>query len=120
MRRSRDPVELLEREARTGLLTILVLKLVVEKGPLHGYGVRKLLAEVTGFEPPESSVYDALKRLEKLGLMESYWSPSPEGTIRKYYRAKPEASRALETVLSRLSRLVKPILCEPEEGDGHG
>ncbi len=107
----RDPVAALLRDARTGLLALLALRLVIEKGELHGYAVRKLIERETGRSPPESSVYDALKRLEKLGLVESYWARSGQGTIRKYYRARPGANEVLRSVLRELCPLVTPILC---------
>lgn len=114
----RGPVEALLRDARAGLLALLVLRLLVERGPLHGYGVRKLVAEITGFEPPETSVYDALRRLERLGLAESFWARGPGGTIRKYYRARPGASRVLSEVTAGIAGLARPLFCG--EGVGAG
>jgi len=108
----KDPVATLLRDARTGLLALLALRLIIERGPLHGYAVRRLIEQETGKIPPESSVYDALKRLEKLGLVESYWARSSQGTIRKYYKAKPNADEVLGSVLRELCPLVTPILCE--------
>ena len=107
----RDPVAILLRDARTGLLALLALRLLIEKGPLHGYAIRRIIEQETGKTPPESSVYDALKRLEKLGLVESYWAKSSQGTIRKYYKARPEAEKILGSVLRELCPLVTPILC---------
>jgi len=116
--RARGPVEALERDARTGLLALLVLRLLVEEGPLHGYGVRRRIAEATGLEPPESSVYDALRRLERLGLVEGYWAVGPEGTVRKYYKPRPHAGEVLAAVVERLSRLAAPVLCGGGGGGG--
>lgn len=115
--RPRSPREALERDARSGLLALLILRLLVEHGPLHGYGVRRLVAEVTGVEPPESSVYDALKRLERLGLAESFWARSREGTIRKYYKARPAAREALEGALAGVAPLARPLFCG-QSGEG--
>jgi DNA-binding PadR family transcriptional regulator len=120
LRRARSPKEALVRDARAGLLSLLALRLLVERGPLHGYGVRRLIGEATGVDPPESSVYDALKRLERLGLAESFWARSREGTIRKYYRALPGAREALEEALASVAPLARPLFCEAGLGGGEG
>ncbi len=91
---TRKIVEKLIRDARTSLYMVAILKILVDRGPLHGYGIRKLLHELSNGKPnpSESTVYDVLKRLEKLGLIESYWGESPfEGLMRKYYRAREGA-----------------------------
>jgi len=104
-------VERLLRDIRTGLLALASLKVLVERGPLHGYGVRLVLADMLGWEPPESSVYDALKRLERLGLARSYWARSSMGTLRKYYEATPGAPEALRILVSEARRLLGPLVC---------
>ncbi len=80
--------------------------MLIEEGPMHGYGLRKRLGELLGDEPPESTVYDALRKLEKLGLVESYWAMSPAGTMRKYYRATLEARRVLDRALQELKSML--------------
>lgn len=102
------------RDAKTGMLALISLKIILSKGPIHGYALRKIIAENTGVDPPESSVYDALRRLEKLGLVESYWAKSKEGTIRKYYRARTGAEEVLRRVLNELCPLIVPVLCTAE------
>ncbi|MEB2836046.1 MAG: PadR family transcriptional regulator [Desulfurococcales archaeon] len=104
-------VERLLRDLRTGLLAVASLKVLVERGPMHGYGVRLVLGELLGWEPPESSVYDALKRLERLGLAESYWVRSSMGTLRKYYKATPRGVEALEDLVAEARRLMSWLVC---------
>ncbi len=108
--KQKDPAESLLRDARIGLMALMVLKLLVSHGPLHGYAVMKHIEELLGETPPKSTIYDALKRLEKLGLVDSYWARGPEGTVRKYYQAKSDASHVLEKVLRSLCSLIMPIL----------
>jgi DNA-binding PadR family transcriptional regulator len=60
------------RDVKTGLITLAILYLLVRGKPMHGYGIRRVLAEILGSMPPESTVYDALKRLERLGLVRSF------------------------------------------------
>ncbi|MEB3774775.1 MAG: PadR family transcriptional regulator [Desulfurococcales archaeon] len=108
MRREADK---LLRDARTGVLALAILKILVDHGPLHGYGLRKTLSTLTGRDPPETSVYDALKRLERLGLASSYWARGGTGSLRKYYKATPIAGEVLEEALGELSRLMGWLLC---------
>ncbi|MEB3806041.1 MAG: PadR family transcriptional regulator [Desulfurococcales archaeon] len=101
----------LARDLRTGLLTLVVLDILLRDGPLHGYGVRKMIENLTGVWAPETTVYDALKRLEKNGLAESYWARSPAGTLRKYYRANDRARDAYEVLVSEARRLLGRLIC---------
>ncbi len=99
------------RDARSGVLALAILKILVDHGPLHGYGLRKILSSMTGREPPETSVYDALKRLEKLGLATSYWARGGTGSLRKYYTPTPTAREVLEEALEELGQLMGWLIC---------
>ncbi len=105
-------IERLKRDLRTGLLTIIILKILLDTGPLHGYGIRKKIEYMNGEIPPESSVYDALKRLERLGLAESYWVKATRGSLRKYYKPTPLAQNVLQALLQEAKRLLGPLLCD--------
>jgi len=99
-------------EIRRSLYTVTILRIIVEEGPIHGYGIRKRIEELSGglLKPSESTVYETLKRLEKMGLIESYWCESPiGGPMRKYYRAKEAAREVLNNVLSELERLLSVL-----------
>ncbi len=104
--------ERLLRDLRTGLLALATLKLLVEVGPMHGYRLRILLGEKMGWEPPETSVYDALKRLERFGLAKSYWARSPIGTLRKYYEASKRGKEVLSDIVKESKKLMSWIVCE--------
>ena|SRR5213593_138406 len=51
---------------------------VLSRGPAHGYAVIRRLAEDSGgrFDLPEGTVYPALYRLERSGLLRSSWDSS--------------------------------------------
>ena len=68
-------------EALKGHLDLLLLA-VMEDGPTHGYAVIEELRQRTGdaFDLPEGTVYPALHRLERAGLLESRWAEAPELT----------------------------------------
>jgi len=62
-------------EALKGHLDGLLLA-ALEAGPLHGYAVREALREATGgrIDLPTGTVYPALHRLERAGLISGSWS----------------------------------------------
>ena len=59
---------------------------VMASGPCHGYEViRRLTASSDGiFDLPEGTVYPALHRLERAGLLDSAWE-TVEGRRRRVY-----------------------------------
>jgi len=76
-----------------GHLDPLVLA-VLERGPLHGYGIIEQLRvrSESVFDLPEGTVYPALYRLERAGLVTSTRSTF-EGRPRRVYRlARPGRS----------------------------
>ncbi len=106
-------VDRIMRDIRIGLYQVIVLKIITEKQPIHGYAIRKRIVELTNgmLNPSESTIYDTLKKLEKLGLIEGYWAQSPlGGPMRKYYKAKPIAKPVLEKISRELEKLVKNIM----------
>jgi transcriptional regulator len=82
-------------EALRGHLDALILS-VLEKEPLHGYAVMEALQVSSGgaLDLPTGSLYPALRRLERAGLVESEWS-TVSGRRRRTYRLTPAGLRAL-------------------------
>ncbi|MDR0297430.1 MAG: PadR family transcriptional regulator [Streptococcaceae bacterium] len=76
------PKEMLRAQANVILLTIL------EQGDNYIYGILKTVRAVSGgeFEIPEGTLYALFKRLERDGIVESYWGDESGGSRRKYYR----------------------------------
>lgn len=76
----------MDSQALKGHLDMLVLA-ALEREPLHGYALIQELAERSdgAFDLPEGTVYPALHRLEKQGLLASYWS-THGGRRRRVYR----------------------------------
>ena len=62
-------------EALKGHLDGLLLA-ALEAGPLHGYAVKEALREATneGIDLPTGTIYPALHRLERAGLIDGSWS----------------------------------------------
>lgn len=78
-----------------GHLDLLILA-VLSRGPLHGYAVIDELRARSGeaFDLPEGTVYPALHRLEKAGLLASSWSEET-GRRRRTYDLTKEGRAAL-------------------------
>jgi len=85
----------MSQDAVRGHLDRLVLA-VLASGPAHGYALIELLRERSGgfFELPEGSVYPALHRLERAGLVESGWSEAG-GRRRRVYDLTARGRRAV-------------------------
>lgn len=68
-------------EALKGHLDLLLLA-VLSEGPAHGYAVIEALRTRSGgtFDLPEGTIYPALHRLERQGLLRSHWS---EASLRR-------------------------------------
>jgi PadR family transcriptional regulator len=79
-----------------GHVDLLILA-TLRSGPLHGYGiVEKLRDESEGaFELAEGTVYPALYRLERAGLLASRWTQA-EGRRRRVYRLTRRGRAELE------------------------
>jgi PadR family transcriptional regulator PadR len=85
----------MNQDAVRGHLDGLMLA-VLASGPAHGYALIELLRERSGgfFELSEGSVYPALHRLERTGLVESGWSETG-GRRRRVYELTARGRRAV-------------------------
>lgn len=84
---------------------------------MYGYQIVKELrarsAEVLRLQ--EGTLYPALHRLEKAGMVESYWQRRDDGVDRRYYRltaeglaALPERRAAWQQFMQAIAGVVKP------------
>ena len=75
----------MEGETLKGHLDLLLLA-VVRQGTMHGYRIIEALRERSrgAFDLAEGTVYPALHRLERAGLLESAWATG-EGRRRRVY-----------------------------------
>ena len=73
-----------------------LLLAALEAGPLHGYAVMEVLRAGSGgrFDLPTGTVYPALHRLERAGLVHSRWS-TEGGRRRRSYSLTEAGRRAL-------------------------
>lgn len=80
-----------------GHLELLLLAVLVQ-GPAHGYAlIERLRARSEGaFDFPEGTIYPALHRLERAGLLKSAWN-NTSARRRRVYSLTPRGRTALET-----------------------
>ncbi|HBY99163.1 MAG TPA: PadR family transcriptional regulator [Chloroflexi bacterium] len=76
----------IDRDMRSGSTTILVLTLLQEQ-PMYGYQIVKEIARRSGgyFQFKEGTLYPALHRLERDGLISAEWRAESNAPKRKYY-----------------------------------
>jgi DNA-binding PadR family transcriptional regulator len=76
------PREMLRAQANVILLNVL------EQGDNYVYGIIKQVREASNgeFELNEATLYTIFRRLEKDGIITSYWGDETQGGRRKYYR----------------------------------
>jgi len=86
------PVDLMQ-----GTLDMLILK-AVSLAPLHGYGVLLRIQQISKdrLEIQQGSLYPALYRLERQGLIASEWGESDNNRRAKYYRLTAAGRRQLQ------------------------
>jgi PadR family transcriptional regulator PadR len=79
-----------------GTLDMLVLK-ALQVGSLHGWGITERLEQGSGgvFQLNQGSLYPALYRLERQGLVSSSWKNTENNRRARYYALTPAGRRAL-------------------------
>ena len=103
-----------------GTLDMLILK-AVSLGGLHGYGVLLRLQQLTGgrLQIQQGSLYPALYRLERKGLIAAEWGESENNRKAKFYRLTSTGRKQLKTeteMWNQFSAVVAGVLgAVPEE-----
>jgi transcriptional regulator len=87
-------------------LDLLILKTLARE-PLHGYGIGQRLEQRSGgvFKLTLGSLYPALQRLEKDGLIEAEWKASENNRRARYYRITAAGRRRLEAEVEEWQRV---------------
>ena len=88
---------------------------VISNGPTYGYElIRELEKRSSGyFHFREGTLYPALHRMEKDGLIEGRWQALPGGQERRYYYITPRGAEVLSrqrTTWSNFSAAVRSVL----------
>jgi PadR family transcriptional regulator, regulatory protein PadR len=85
-----------QTDALRGSLDLLVLN-TLSLAPMHGWGISQRVQQVSGgvLEINQGSLYPALQRLEKEGLITSDWGTTDNNRRARYYRLTAAGRRAL-------------------------
>ena len=85
-----------QTDALRGSLDLLVLK-TLSLAPMHGWGISQRIQQVSkgALEINQGSLYPALQRLEKDGLITSEWGTTDNNRRARYYRLTVSGRRAL-------------------------
>lgn len=92
-------------ELLQGTLDLLILKTVAH-GPIHGYGIaqRILVASREVLQVQQGSLYPALHRLERKGLLKSEWKQSGSGPMAKFYSLTAKGRKQLQEEMAQWHR----------------
>jgi PadR family transcriptional regulator PadR len=88
-----------------GALDLLVLK-TLSRETTHGWGISQRVHELSNgeFEMNQGSLYPALQRLEKDGLITSEWGVTDNNRQARYYHITAAGRRALGSELKSWKR----------------
>jgi len=83
-------------DLRQGTLDMLILK-ALSLEPLHGWGISQRIQQVSRdvLQVNQGSLYPALQRLERRGLVAAEWRASDNNRRSKYYRLTAPGRAAL-------------------------
>ncbi len=88
-----------------GTLDLLILK-TVAPGPIHGYGIaqRILVTSREILQVQQGSLYPALHRLERKGLLKAEWKDSGNGPMAKFYVLTAAGKKHLQDEVKQWER----------------
>jgi PadR family transcriptional regulator, regulatory protein PadR len=97
-------------DAFRGSLDLLVLK-TLSLEPTHGWGISQRVQQLSDgeFEMNQGSLYPALQRLEKNGLIASEWGVTDNNRQARYYRLTAAGRRALGSELESWKRFAAAL-----------
>jgi PadR family transcriptional regulator, regulatory protein PadR len=107
-------------EVLQGTLDLLILKTVALE-PMHGWGIAQRIQQISKevLQVQQGSLYPALYRLERKGLVSAEWGASDNNRKAKYYSITKKGREQLEKEQEnweRLSSAVALILRGAEAG----
>jgi transcriptional regulator len=93
-----------------GTLDLLVLK-SLSLAPMHGWGISQRIQQLSrdALQVGQGSLYPALYRLEKKGLVKSDWKTTENNREAKYYALTAAGRRALGAEVESWRRFVGAV-----------
>jgi PadR family transcriptional regulator PadR len=85
-----------------GTLDLLILKALALE-PMHGWGISNRIQQISRdtFQIGQGSLYPALHRFEKRAWVTSYWRPTENNRIARYYELTAAGRHALAEEVAR-------------------
>jgi transcriptional regulator len=98
------------RDHLHGTLDALILR-TLAAGPRHGYAITQWLRATSAdqIQVEEGSLYPALYRMERDGLVEGEWRVSDQGRRARVYRLTPAGRRRLRAEAARFREFVAAV-----------
>ncbi len=91
-------------------LTLVTVQILTSlgRGPMHGYGIKLDIEERTdgAMSLGSGTLYQALKRVEKQGLVSSFESDDEDGRRGRHYALEPLGQEILERELAQMQRML--------------
>jgi PadR family transcriptional regulator, regulatory protein PadR len=94
-----------------GSLDLLVLKTLLQRGELHGYGIAQHIQRASQelLRVEEGSLYPALHRMAQSKWIASEWGLTETGRRAKYYRLTAAGRKRLGEAEGEFDELVKGV-----------
>lgn len=111
---SRQPPRGEAEDVLQGTLDMLVLR-AIQLEPMHGWGITERLEQLSErvLQLGQGTLYPALYRLERQGLIDSEWRVTANNRRARYYSLTAAGRRQLKSELvswERLSRAINLVL----------
>jgi transcriptional regulator len=99
-----------QRDLFPGALEMMILR-TLKRQPLHGYALVQHIRRTSNdlLQIEEGSLYPALQRLLKAGLVKAEWGVSATNRRVRTYRLTPAGVKHLEREVSSFERMLKGI-----------
>jgi len=94
-----------------GTLTLLILRTLKTRGPLHGYGLLENIHAISNelLQVEEGSLYPALHRMEQDGWIAAKWEITEKGRKAKMYSIAAAGEKQLATEYESWDRLTRGV-----------
>jgi PadR family transcriptional regulator len=94
-----------------GTLELLILKILADADPMHGYGIAQHLKSVSDdvLQVGESSLYPALQRLLLKGWVKGAWGASENNRRARFYTLTAAGRKQLAVERREFDRLIVAI-----------
>jgi transcriptional regulator len=99
-----------QTDALRGSIDLLILK-TLSLAPMHGWGIGHRVQQLStgALDVNQGSLYPALQRLEKGGLITSRWEATENNRRARYYRLTAAGRRALGEEIESWRRFATAI-----------